>query len=72
MITLRNPDQCPTEYKKSAGFVILDCDCHDIAGGGERSGISQGKYPAYKITWPQHPEYHNHYIAITKNGIAIL
>lgn len=61
----------PNTYIGSDAFIALDCDCHHIAGGGNRSGFHDGN-PVYHITWPQHPEYHDKYIAITDDGIKIL
>jgi hypothetical protein len=73
MIVLRNPDQCSSTYRNSVAYIALDCDCCYVAGLGKRSGVTLfGDYPCYHITWPQHPEYHDHYMAITEDGIKWL
>jgi hypothetical protein len=71
VIVLR--DNYPAQYRNSVFYIALDCDCCYVAGLGECSGVMLfTPFPCYRVTWPQHPEYHDRYLAITPIGILWL
>jgi hypothetical protein len=71
ILNIRLREDYPFAFIGSAHFIVLDCDCCNVSGGGTKSGIYNNN-PTYRIEWPQHAEYHNRYIAITADGIKLL